>query len=307
MVVEVDTNLKEAHERLKTTFGQAVPAVAYEGRIPASSRAEVVTAVAADRLRGLNEELLSVPEGFTVNPKLAKQLDRRREALDQGGIDWGQAEELAFASLLVEGIPVRLTGQDTERGTFSHRHLVLHDARNGQAYAPIQNLGEATASLEIHNSPLSEEACVGFEYGYSVAAPEALILWEAQFGDFVNGAQIMLDQFVVAGLSKWGETSRLTLLLPHGYEGNGPEHSSARLERFLQQAAEDNIQVTIPSTPAQYFHLLRRQIQRKWRKPLIVLTPKSLLRDSRATSPLAECTHGGFRRVLPDAHGRSLQ
>src|SRR3954454_2134172 len=241
--VRVDTALKEAHERLKTTFGQGVPAVAYEGRIPASSSAEVVTAVADERLRALNDELLAAPEGFTVNPKLGKQLEKRRVALDEGGIDWGQAEELAFASLLVEGIPVRLTGQDTERGTFSHRHLVLHDAENGQAYAPIQGLAEATASFEIHNSPLSEEACLGFEYGYSVAAPEALVAWEAQFGDFVNGAQVAIDQFIVSGLSKWGQTSRLTLLLPHGYEGNGPEHSSARLERFLQLAAQENIRI----------------------------------------------------------------
>jgi 2-oxoglutarate dehydrogenase E1 component len=300
MVVEVDTNLKEAHERLKTTFGQAVPAVAYEGRIPASSRAEVVTAVAADRLRGLNEELLSVPEGFTVNPKLAKQLDRRREALDQGGIDWGQAEELAFASLLVEGIPVRLTGQDTERGTFSHRHLVVHDAHNGQAYAPIQNLREATASFEIHNSPLSEEACLGFEYGYSVAAPEALVAWEAQFGDFVNGAQVAIDQFIVSGLSKWGQTSRLTLLLPHGYEGNGPEHSSARLERFLQLAAQENIRIANCTNAAQYFHLLRRQALDPSARPLIVMTPKGLLRLKQAASGLRDFVDGSFRPVISD-------
>ena len=189
LAAAVDARLKEAHERLKTTFGQGVPAVAYEGRIPASSGGR-------DRDRGRARTVCArsttsccaVPEGFTVNPKLAKQLERRREALDEGGIDWGQAEELAFASLLVEGIPIRLTGQDTERGTFSHRHLVLHDAENGQAYTPVQNLREATASFEIHNSPLSEDACLGFEYGYSVAAPEALVAWEAQFGDFVNGA-----------------------------------------------------------------------------------------------------------------------
>jgi 2-oxoglutarate dehydrogenase E1 component len=299
-VAAVDTKLKEAHERLKTTFGQAVPAVAYEGRIPASSRAEVVTAVAADRLRSLNEELLAVPEGFTVNPKLAKQLERRRETIEQGGIDWGQAEELAFASLLVEGIPVRLTGQDTERGTFSHRHLVLHDAHNGQAHAPIQNLREATASFEIHNSPLSEEACLGFEYGYSVAAPEALVAWEAQFGDFVNGAQVAIDQFIVSGLSKWGQTSRLTLLLPHGYEGNGPEHSSARLERFLQLAAQENIRIANCTTAAQYFHLLRRQALDPSARPLIVMTPKGLLRLKQAASDPRDFAEGGFLPVIPD-------
>jgi 2-oxoglutarate dehydrogenase E1 component len=297
---QVEARLKEAHERLKATFGEAVPAVAYEGRIPASVESDVVTAVEEHRLRALNEELLRVPEGFTVHPKLAKQLDRRRESLDEGGIDWGQAEELAFASLLVEGIPVRLTGQDTERGTFSHRHLVLHDAETGEIYTPVQNLREAAASFEVHNSPLSEAACVGFEYGYSVAAPETLVCWEAQFGDFVNGAQIAIDQFIVSGLSKWGQTSRLTLLLPHGYEGNGPEHSSARLERFLQLAAQENIRIANCTTAAQYFHLLRRQALDPAARPLIVMTPKGLLRLKEASSKLSELSEGAFQPVLPD-------
>ena len=301
MSERVDATLKEAHERLKTTFGQGVSKVAYEGRIPASTGAEVVTAVPGERLRALNDELLRVPDGFTVNPKLAKQLERRHAALEEGGIDWGQAEELAFGSLLVEGIPIRLTGQDTERGTFSHRHLVLHDAQNGQAYAPIQNLNEAAASFEIHNSPLSEEACLGFEYGYSVAAPEALVAWEAQFGDFVNGAQVAIDQFIVSGLSKWGQTSRLTLLLPHGYEGNGPEHSSARLERFLQLAAQENIRIANCTTAAQYFHLLRRQALDPSARPLVVMTPKGLLRLKQAASPLSELAESSFRPVLGDA------
>ena len=300
LVSRVSTKLKEAHERLKATFGQAVPAVGYEGRIPATGDAEIVTAVSADRLRQLNEELLAVPEGFTVNPKLAKQLEKRRTALDEGGIDWGQAEGLAFATLLVEGIPVRLTGQDTERGTFSHRHLVLHDAQNGQALAPIQSLTDSIASFEIHNSPLSEEACVGFEYGYSVAAPEALVAWEAQFGDFVNGAQVAIDQFIVSGLSKWGQTSRLTLLLPHGYEGNGPEHSSARLERFLQLAAQENIRIANCTTAAQYFHLLRRQALEPGARPLIVMTPKGLLRLKQAASTLADLSEGAFRPVIAE-------
>jgi 2-oxoglutarate dehydrogenase E1 component len=300
MAERVETTLKDAHERLRTSFGQGVSAVAYEGRIPASTGAEVVTGVPADRLRALNEELLRVPDGFAVNPKLAKQLERRRGALDEGAIDWGQAEELAFATLLVEGIPIRLTGQDTERGTFSHRHLVLHDAENGQAYAPIQNVGDATASFEIHNSPLSEEACLGFEYGYSVAAPEALVAWEAQFGDFVNGAQVVVDQFMVSGLSKWGQTSRLTLLLPHGYEGNGPEHSSARLERFLQLAAQENIRIANCTTAAQYFHLLRRQALDPSARPLVVMTPKGLLRLKQAASSLEELADGAFRPVLAD-------
>src|SRR5581483_403298 len=237
MQSDVHAQMKAAHEALKQSFGTSPPVP--DGRIPAGTRDEVVTAVPADKLRELNEELLRVPDWFTPHPKLMKQLERRRETMENGGIDWGQAEALAFASLLVDGIPIRITGQDTERGTFSHRHAVLHDVNTGATYTPMQHLDEASASFEIHNSPLSEYACVGFEYGYSAAAPEALVLWEAQFGDFANGAQIVIDQFIAAGLSKWGETSRLTLLLPHGYEGNGPEHSSARLERFLQLAAQE--------------------------------------------------------------------
>jgi 2-oxoglutarate dehydrogenase complex dehydrogenase (E1) component-like enzyme len=260
-----------------------------------------VTAVAADRLRSLNRELLEVPDGFTVHPKLEKSLGRRTQALEQGGIDWGQAEALAFASLLAEGIPVRITGQDTERGTFSHRHLVLHDVHTGETYAPIQDLSEAIASCELHNSPLSEAAALGFEYGYSVAAPEALVLWEAQFGDFVNSAQVIVDQFIVSGLSKWGQTSRLTLLLPHGYEGNGPEHSSARLERFLQLAAQENIRIANCTTAAQYFHLLRRQALQASGRPLVVMTPKGLLRLKQASSRLDDLTKESFRPVLDDA------
>src|SRR5213076_1022463 len=200
-----------------------------------------------------------------------------------------------------EGAPIRLTGQDTERGTFSQRHLVLHDTVNGQRYGPIQNLPAARAPFELHNSPLSEFACLGFEYGYAAAAPDALVLWEAQYGDFTNGAEVIIDQFLIAGLAKWGQTSRLVLLLPHAYEGQGPEHSSARLERFLQMCAEDNIQVAYPTTPAQYFHLLRRQVKRNFRKPLVVMTPKSLLRLPAAVSPVSEFTAGHFREVLDDA------
>ncbi len=296
---EIDTRLKEAHQRLKESLGHA--AVASEGRIPFSSGSEVITAVASDWLRQLDQALVTVPEGFTIHPKLKKQLDRRPQALDQGGIDWGQAESLAFASLLVEGIPIRLTGQDTERGTFSHRHDVLHDVETGETYTPIQHLEEAQASFELYNSPLSEAAAMGFEYGYSVAAPETLVLWEAQFGDFVNNAQGIIDQFIVAGLSKWGQTSRLTLLLPHGYEGNGPEHSSARLERFLQLAAQENIRIANPTTAAQYFHLVRRQALDPSARPLVVMTPKGLLRLKQASSTLVELAQGSFRPVLDDA------
>jgi 2-oxoglutarate dehydrogenase E1 component len=296
---EVQGELKDAHERLRQSFGGAAQ-VTREGRIPAASADEVMTAVPGPRLRELNEELLAAPDGFAVHPKLAKQLERRRDALDEGGIDWGQAEALACASLLVEGIPVRLTGQDTERGTFSHRHVVLHDSKTGVAHTPMQHLSAASASFEVHNSPLSELAAVGFEYGYSVAAPEALVVWEAQFGDFVNGAQIIVDQFVVAGLAKWGETSRLTLLLPHGYEGNGPEHSSARLERFLQLAAQENIRVANCSTAAQHFHLLRRQALDATARPLVVMTPKGLLRLRQASSTLEELDSGRFEPVLEE-------
>jgi 2-oxoglutarate dehydrogenase E1 component len=294
----VQAKLKEAHQRLKESIGQPPPIK--EGRLPASRGAEIVTAVPADRLRTLDRALVTAPDGFTIHPKLLKQLERRPRAIEEGGIDWGQAESLAFASLLTEGIPVRLTGQDTERGTFAHRHEVLHDSTTGETYTPIQNLEEAQASFELFNSPLSEAAALGFEYGYSVAASEALVLWEAQFGDFVNNAQGIVDQFIAAGLSKWGETSRLTLLLPHGYEGNGPEHSSARLERFLQLAAQENIRIVNCTTSAQYFHLVRRQALDPAARPLIVMTPKGLLRLKAASSTLAELSEGAFRPVLDD-------
>jgi 2-oxoglutarate dehydrogenase E1 component len=262
---------------------------------------EVETALTPEFLTALNEQMLTWPEGFTVHPKLRKQLERRRTALGpEGGIDWAHAEALALASLLTEAVPIRLTGQDTERGTFSQRHLVLHDVETGKTWTPLQRLPGALAPIELHNSPLSELATLGFEYGYSAAAPEALVLWEAQFGDFINGAQVIIDQFLVSGLSKWGLTTRLTLLLPHGYEGQGPEHSSARLERFLQLAAEGNIRVANPTTPAQYFHLLRRQARRTRQRPLIVMTPKSLLRLPQAGSRLEELATGSWRPLLDD-------
>jgi 2-oxoglutarate dehydrogenase E1 component len=298
--VDVLAELRRAHEALKETFGQVEPPPRSDTQIPAATGDEVVTAVAAERLRELNEQLLLVPEAFTPNPKLMRQLERRREALEEGGIDWGQAEALAFASLLVEGISIRLSGQDTERGTFSHRHDVLHDAETGTTYTPLQHLDDAGAAFEIYNSPLSEYACVGFEYGYATAAPEALVLWEAQFGDFVNGAQIIIDQFIAAGLSKWQESTRLTLLLPHGYEGNGPEHSSARLERFLQLSAQENLRIANCTTSGQYFHLLRRQALDATARPLIVLTPKGLLRLKQAGSTLDDLANGEFRPVLDD-------
>jgi 2-oxoglutarate decarboxylase len=259
------------------------------------------TAVRATVLRAINDELLRVPTGFTIHPKLAPQLERRREALGSDGrIVWAHAEALALASLLLEGVPIRMTGQDTERGTFSQRHLVLHDAASGERFTPIEHVSGVRASIELHDSPLSELACMGFEYGYAVEAPEALVLWEAQYGDFANGAEVVIDQFLIAGLAKWGETSRLTLLLPHGYEGQGPEHSSARLERYLALGAEDNVRVANCTTPAQYFHLLRDQALRPTARPLVLMAPKSLLRLPAATSSLDQLTAGRFESVLDD-------
>jgi 2-oxoglutarate dehydrogenase E1 component len=298
-VSDVESMLRAAHERLKASIGDAAK-VGPEGEIPRATTAEVTTAVPQERLVELTEELLRTPDDFTVHPKLARQLERRRTTIAEGGIDWGQAESLAFASLIVEGIPVRLTGQDTQRGTFSQRHLVLHDAQTGETYTPMQHVTGQQASFEVYNSPLSEYACMGFEYGYSAAAPEALVLWEAQYGDFANGAQIVIDQFISSGLSKWRETSRLTLLLPHGYEGNGPEHSSARLERFLQLGAQENIRVVNCTTAAQYFHLLRLQALDPTARPLVVMTPKGLLRLKEASSSPRELANGGFRPVLDD-------
>jgi 2-oxoglutarate dehydrogenase E1 component len=305
-------NLTLLHQRLKTKIAAAAEHEGGQGtgehQLDRRQSPDVSTAVPAARLRSLGEELLRTPEGFTVHPKLVKQLERRREALaesqpaDQAqGVDWSHAEALAFASLLTEGTPIRLTGQDTERGTFSQRHMVLHDAKTGQTICPIQNLSEALAPLELHNSPLSELACMGFEYGYSQEAPETLVLWEAQFGDFVNSAQVIVDQFIVSGLAKWGQTSRLTLLLPHGYEGSGPEHSSGRLERFLSLAAEGNIRVANLTTPAQYFHLLRRQARIAKERPLVIMTPKSLLRLPQASSHIADLAEDTcFQPVLAE-------
>ncbi|MHB8692870.1 MAG: multifunctional oxoglutarate decarboxylase/oxoglutarate dehydrogenase thiamine pyrophosphate-binding subunit/dihydrolipoyllysine-residue succinyltransferase subunit [Solirubrobacteraceae bacterium] len=303
MTDQVWAVLDEQHKELKARIGHAKEERQQTGeyQLDRTPSPEVNTAVSAERLLGLNEELLAVPDGFSVHPKLIKQLEGRREAMgDSGGINWAHAEALAFASLLTEGIPIRLTGQDAERGTFSQRHLVLHDPKTGHEHSAIQHLAGALAPMELHNSPLSEMACLGFEYGYSQEGPETLVLWEAQFGDFVNSAQVMIDQFIISGLAKWGQTSRLTFLLPHGYEGSGPEHSSARLERFLQLAAEGNIRIANCTTPAQYFHLLRRQARIAKQRPLVIMTPKSLLRLSGATSKLSELSEGRFRPVLAE-------
>jgi 2-oxoglutarate dehydrogenase E1 component len=299
LVQAVQAGMREAHEALKASFASS--GGTKERRIGRGADAQIETAVDADRLRELNEQLIAAPDGFTVHPKLQKALERRGETLgEEGGIDWAQAEGLAFATLLTEATPVRLTGQDTERGTFSHRHLVLHDYQTGAKYVPIEHLPDAKAPFKVYNSPLSEMAALGFEYGYSVSCPRALVLWEAQFGDFVNSAQVIVDQFIVSGLSKWGQSSRLTLLLPHGYEGNGPEHSSARLERFMQLAAQENIRIVNCSTAAQYFHVLRRQALHPKARPLVLLTPKGLLRLKQAASQLHELTRGSFRQIIDD-------
>jgi 2-oxoglutarate dehydrogenase E1 component len=250
----------------------------------------------------LAELATAVPAGFHVHPKVQKLLDeRRRMGVGERPIDYGTAEALAFASLVDAGVPVRVAGQDTRRGTFNHRHAVLIDVEDEREWVPLQAVARGGAFFEIYDTMLSEAAAMGFEYGFSRDYPEALVCWEAQFGDFVNGAQIVIDQFLAAGEDKWQLLSGLVLLLPHGFEGQGPEHSSARVERFLQLAGEDNWQVCQPSTAAQYFHLLRRQALRKWRKPLIVFTPKSMLRHADAASPLADLGRSRFLNLLPDA------
>jgi 2-oxoglutarate dehydrogenase E1 component len=242
-----------------------------------------------------------MPPGFEPHKKLEKLLQLRAEMAEgKRNLDWGAAELCAFASLLAKGVPVRMTGQDVERGTFSHRHAVLHDANDGRTYMPLAFLSENQGPLELHNSPLSEAGVLGFEWGYSLDCPEGLVVWEAQFGDFVNVAQVIIDQFICSAEDKWKRLSGIVMLLPHGFEGMGPEHSSARMERFLMLSSEDNMQIVVPTTPAQVFHLLRRQVMRKWRKPLIVFTPKSLLRHPSATSPLSELAAGRFERVIPD-------
>ncbi len=262
---------------------------------------DIATAVPAAELESLNAQLLSWPATFKGHPKLLKIIERRRESLHSGLIDWGHAEALAFGSLLLGGTGVRISGQDAERGTFAHRNAVLHDVETGGSYTPLANLPGATGQFEIYNSPLSETAVMGFEYGFSIATEKDLVLWEAQYGDFVNVAQPIIDQFISADKAKWGQTSGLVLLLPHGYEGGGPEHSSARLERFLQLCAERNMCVAYPSTPAQYFHIIRRQALRSERMPLILMQPKSLLRMPAAASSLEQLAGGSFQPVIDDA------
>jgi 2-oxoglutarate dehydrogenase E1 component len=259
----------------------------------------VRTAVDVTTLRSLGKRLTTLPEGFTLQPRVAQVIANREKMLaGEMPLDWGCAESLAYATVLNEGFPVRLVGQDSSRGTFFHRHAVLHDQRTGETFIPLQRIGERKTRFAAIDSVLSEEAVMGFEYGFSTTDPTTLAVWEGQFGDFANGAQVIIDQFISSGEAKWERFCGLALLLPHGYEGAGPEHSSARLERFLQLCAENNMQVCVPSTPAQMFHLLRRQMLQGFRKPLIVMTPKSLLRHELSVSALEDLSRGSFARVL---------
>lgn len=303
---DADQLVSEAMDRLagvRRSVTDGTAQIDEEEHLPAVRR-EVETAVPEARLREIHAALHAMPEGFAMTPKLARQWDRRAKLLDapDGKVDWALAESYAFAAIISEGIPIRMSGQDAERGTFSQRHLVLHDPSTNARYTPLQSLPGANASFAIYNSPLSEAAVLGFEYGYSVHAPGRLVIWEAQFGDFSNGAQIIIDQFIASARSKWMQLPSLVLLLPHGYEGQGPEHSSGRLERYLQLSAQDNIRVANCTTAAQYFHLLRRQALRldDDPRPLILMTPKSLLRNPLASSNLAEFASGTFMPVLDD-------
>lgn len=300
----VNNRLEKAFEAARQRTCILPQAVYYEGWDQLRSDYSfdpVETGVAAGPLLALARKASACPNGFAIFDKLERIVRKRLEVIEKGeGIDWASAEMLAFASLLAEGVPVRLSGQDSGRGTFSQRHSVLIDTATEERFIPLNHLVEGQAPFQVLNSMLSENAVLGFEYGYSLVDPRALVIWEAQFGDFANNAQAIIDQYIAAAEAKWRTRSGLVLLLPHGYEGMGPEHSSARLERFLQLCAEDNIQVCYPSTPAQYFHLLRRQIKSNFRKPLIVMAPKSLLRHPQAVSPLSEMTGGGFREVLDE-------
>jgi 2-oxoglutarate dehydrogenase E1 component len=290
-LVPIQKQVKEAPADVATARAKGAPAPA----------AEPATGVPAERLRALNEATLAFPQGFTPHRTLGKVLERRREEIAKGNIQWGLGEALAFGSLLQDGINIRMSGQDAERGTFGHRNAVLHDVETGATYTPLANIPEATGRLEIYNSALSETAVMGFEYGFSTGSLKDLVLWEAQYGDFVNVAQPIIDQFISADRAKWGQRSGLVLLLPHGYEGGGPEHSSARLERFLQLCAEDNMIVAYPSTPAQYFHILRRQALRQDKRPMVLMQPKSLLRLPAAAVTIEALATGSFVPVIDDA------
>ncbi len=305
MIQEARKVMEEAYELAKKDNDEPVDTDGDTDTKPVEEtpkQGDIHTAVAMERLRDINNQLLNVPEGYQIYPKLQKILERRRSALEEGGrVDWALAETLAFATILADGKPIRLTGQDTERGTFAHRHLMLHDPDSGKKFSPLHHITHSKASFAIHNSPLSEASVLGFEYGYNVLSPETLVIWEAQYGDFVNAGQVIIDQFISAGRVKWRQKSSLVLLLPHGYEGQGPEHSSARLERFLQNAAEGNWMVANLTSAAQYYHLLRRQAaltEGEFARPLILMSPKSLIRNQQVASPGVALAKGDFLPVL---------
>ncbi len=272
---------------------------------PPGAAKRVKTAVSADNLAAINSSLITMPEGFHANSKLMRNLKKRTDAfedLDETTIDWATAESLALGSILADGTAIRMTGEDVERGTFSHRHALMHDQKEGEFYVPLQSIPQAKAAFEVRNSPLSENAAIGFEYGYNIQAPERLTVWEAQYGDFINTAQAMIDEFVASGRAKWEQTPSLVLLLPHGFEGQGPDHSTGRLERFLNVAAETNMRIANPTTAAQYFHLLRRQaaLLKTDPLPLIIMTPKSLLRHAASMSTPRELSEGRWQPVIND-------
>lgn len=297
---EVVEQLRQADERSAVPVESAFLA-RWSGMKPGVHQAPVRTAVEAETLLALSEKLAAIPEGFEPHPKVAALLQKRREALlNNGALDWGNVETLAFATLLAEGYPVRISGQDVRRGTFSHRHAALFDQKSGAPYFPLRSLGGDAAQFWAYDSLLAEFSVLGFEYGYSLESPEALVIWEAQYGDFANGAQVVIDQFITSGEAKWERSSGVVMMLPHGYEGHGAEHSSARIERFLEMAAAGNIQIAYPSTPAQLFHILRRQMLQQFRKPLVLFTPKSLLRHPSCFSRLDDLTRGEFREVIAE-------
>ena len=297
---QFEEKLNNALAKSKVTTKTIVPALRRSLACP-ELLDPVDTAVPLETFEKLGHAITREPDNFLLNPKIKRWLNSRRDMIEgKAPLDWSTAEAMAFAALLEADIPVRLSGQDSRRGTFTQRHAVLYDAKTRERYIPLNNIKPEQPRFCVYNSPLSENAVLGFDFGYTLDFPDMLVLWEAQFGDFANGAQIVIDQYIVCSETKWGETSGIVLLLPHGYHGQGPEHSSARLERFLQACAEDNIQVANPSTPASYFHLLRRQAIRKIKKPLVVMTPKGMLRDPRCTSPRERFTQGCFEEILPD-------
>ncbi|MET9936155.1 multifunctional oxoglutarate decarboxylase/oxoglutarate dehydrogenase thiamine pyrophosphate-binding subunit/dihydrolipoyllysine-residue succinyltransferase subunit, partial [Streptomyces sp. NPDC006324] len=303
---EAEQSLQDFQGQLEKVFAEvreattAAPSSVHVPDAQAEFPVAVTTAVSQEVVKRIAESQVNVPERITVHPRLLPQMQRRAASIDDGTIDWGFGETLAIGSLLMEGTPVRLSGQDSRRGTFGQRHAVLVDQETGEDYTPLLYLTEDQAHYNVYDSLLSEYAAMGFEYGYSLARPDSLVVWEAQFGDFVNGAQTVVDEFISSAEQKWGQTSGVTLLLPHGYEGQGPDHSSARPERFLQMCAQDNMTVAMPTLPSNYFHLLRWQVHNPHHKPLIVFTPKSMLRLKAAASKVEEFTTGGFRPVIGD-------